>query len=167
MDSVERFHIQRINGEGRQDAEGMLIREIPLTIILNNQELVTLLCSPTCLSYLAVGFLASEGLLDGFMAVVIPLYVASQVGIGLPETIAVGILLSLTGLVDSVLLPFTGIVSDRARNRKLFIQLGRALIILALFLFTCWSNFYILAILRIIMGIGIALLLPSSLRDFC
>ena len=34
-----------------------------LAIILNNQELVTLLCSPTGLNYLAVGFLSSEGLI--------------------------------------------------------------------------------------------------------
>ncbi|MBM3120398.1 MAG: formate dehydrogenase accessory sulfurtransferase FdhD, partial [Chloroflexi bacterium] len=35
----------------------------PLTIVVNNQELVTLLCSPKNLDYLAVGFLSSEGLL--------------------------------------------------------------------------------------------------------
>jgi MFS family permease len=105
----------------------------------------------------------SEGLLDGFMAVVIPLYVVSQVVFSLPEPIIVGILLSLSGLVDSLLLPFAGMVSDRLRKRKVFIQFGRALIILTLFLFTGWSSFYILAILRIIMGIGNALLLPTSL----
>ena len=41
----------------------MVTREFPLTIILNNQELVTLLCSPKNLDYLAIGFLAYEGLL--------------------------------------------------------------------------------------------------------
>jgi FdhD protein len=39
-------------------------REFPVTIILNGQELVTLLCSPKDLKYLAAGFLASEGLLQ-------------------------------------------------------------------------------------------------------
>jgi len=38
-------------------------KEFPLTIILNNQELATLLCSPANLRYLAVGFLLSQGLL--------------------------------------------------------------------------------------------------------
>ena len=42
----------------------MVAREFPLTIILNNQELVTLLCSPKDLNYLAIGFLFSEGLLE-------------------------------------------------------------------------------------------------------
>ena len=44
--------------------EKAVAREFSLTIILNNQELVTLLCSPSDLEYLAVGFLLSEGLLD-------------------------------------------------------------------------------------------------------
>ncbi len=65
MDDVERFPIQRVTPEDRQDTEDVVTREIPLTIILNNQELVTLLCSPTNLKYLAVGFLVSEGLLRG------------------------------------------------------------------------------------------------------
>ncbi len=43
--------------------EDVVARESPLTIILNNQELVTLLCSPKHLDYLAVGFLVSEGLI--------------------------------------------------------------------------------------------------------
>ena len=61
---IERIPIQRVTKEGRQDIEDVVVRELPLTIILNNQELVTLLCSPADLKYLAVGFLFSEGLLD-------------------------------------------------------------------------------------------------------
>ncbi len=62
-DSGTRFTIERITREGRQEVEDFVTEELPLTIILNNQELVTLLCSPRDLNYLAVGFLASEGLL--------------------------------------------------------------------------------------------------------
>ncbi len=62
-DNIERFPIQRVAREDKQDTEGIVIRELPLTIILNNRELVTLLCSPTDLKYLAIGFLASEGFL--------------------------------------------------------------------------------------------------------
>ncbi len=60
---VERFPILRLTREGRSSIEDIFAREFPLTIILNNQELVTLLCSPTNLKYLAAGFLRSEGLL--------------------------------------------------------------------------------------------------------
>ena len=61
---VERVSIQRVTREDRQDIEDIVIKELPLTIILNNQELVTLLCSPVDLEHLAVGFLFSEGLLN-------------------------------------------------------------------------------------------------------
>ena len=60
---IERFPILRITEQGKSQREDTVVREFPLTIILNNQELVTLLCSPNDLDYLAVGFLASEGLL--------------------------------------------------------------------------------------------------------
>jgi len=60
---VERFPILRLTKEGRSSIEGVVAREFPVTIILNDQELVTLLCSPKNLDYLAVGFLSSEGLL--------------------------------------------------------------------------------------------------------
>lgn len=60
---IERFPILRITEQGRSQSEDTVVREFPLTIILNNQELVTLLCSPKDLDYLAVGFLASEGFL--------------------------------------------------------------------------------------------------------
>ena len=63
MDSMESIPIHRVTREGRQDVEDLVTRETPLTIILNNRELVTLLCSPLELEYLAVGFLESEGLI--------------------------------------------------------------------------------------------------------
>lgn len=63
MNNVERLPIQRVTKEGRQDNEDIVTIELPLTIILNNKELATLLCSPTDLKYLAIGFLASEGLI--------------------------------------------------------------------------------------------------------
>ncbi len=62
MDSVETLPIKRVTREGKKDAEDIVIKELPLTIILNNRELVTLLCSPTDLKYLTIGFLSSEGL---------------------------------------------------------------------------------------------------------
>jgi len=60
---VERFPILRFTREGRSSIEDEVARELPVTIILNNQELVTMLCSPKNLDYLAVGFLSSEGFL--------------------------------------------------------------------------------------------------------
>ncbi len=65
MDNIERFSILRVTEQGKKDTKDIITQESPLTIILNNQELVTLLCSPTDLKYLAIGFLSSEGLLKG------------------------------------------------------------------------------------------------------
>ncbi len=62
-DEVERFPILRFTREGRSSIKDEVARELPVTIILNNQELVTMLCSPKNLDYLAVGFLSSEGFL--------------------------------------------------------------------------------------------------------
>ncbi len=62
---LERVTVCRITGEGRSVSEDPVARESPLTIILNNRELATLLCTPSDLKYLAVGFLVSEGLLSG------------------------------------------------------------------------------------------------------
>jgi len=61
---AERLPVLRLARQGASDAEEAVAREFPLTVILNNQELVTLLCSPSDLRYLAVGFLLSEGLLE-------------------------------------------------------------------------------------------------------
>lgn len=55
--------IKRVTEDGKTDTHDLVTREVPLTVILNSQELVTLLCSPEAVRYLAVGFLSSEGLI--------------------------------------------------------------------------------------------------------
>ncbi len=64
MDNTLALSIKRVVGEDKKATEDVVTRESPLTIILNNQELVTLLCSPAEPKYLAIGFLSSEGLLE-------------------------------------------------------------------------------------------------------
>ncbi|HEY94346.1 MAG TPA: formate dehydrogenase accessory sulfurtransferase FdhD [Dehalococcoidia bacterium] len=65
MDSeIEKINILRLTEEGRESIEDVVVREFPITIVLNNEELVTMLCSPKNLDHLAVGFLFSEGLLE-------------------------------------------------------------------------------------------------------
>jgi len=63
--NVERFSIWRVTEKGRNNTIDVVVKEFPLIITLNNQEVVTLLCSPRNLDYLAVGFLVSEGLIKG------------------------------------------------------------------------------------------------------
>ena len=61
---TERVSISRLTERSKSSVEDVVATEFPLTIILNYQELVTLLCSPTKLRYLAAGFLLSEGLIS-------------------------------------------------------------------------------------------------------
>jgi FdhD protein len=60
--SVEALHIDR---EGSGIRTEWTAREFPLTIMLNGEQLVTVLCSPGDLEALAIGFLFSEGIIKG------------------------------------------------------------------------------------------------------
>ncbi len=65
MDSeIEKINVLRLTEDSRESIEDIVVREFPITIILNNEELVTMLCSPNNLDFLAIGFLFSEGLLE-------------------------------------------------------------------------------------------------------
>jgi FdhD protein len=60
---AEKFSVVRIAEGRRSEVEDLVVKEAPLTIVLDNQELVTMLCSPIDLKHLAIGFLFSEGFL--------------------------------------------------------------------------------------------------------
>ena len=61
----EQIKITRIDlREGRQELLDQVVIEIPFTIILNNHELSTLLCSPDKLKELAIGHLVSESFIS-------------------------------------------------------------------------------------------------------
>ncbi len=62
--NTERFPVSQYNDKGKSAGEKTVAREFLLTIFLNGQELVTIMCSPKDLKYLAAGFLVSEGLLN-------------------------------------------------------------------------------------------------------
>ncbi|MDD3653906.1 MAG: formate dehydrogenase accessory sulfurtransferase FdhD [Desulfotomaculaceae bacterium] len=44
--------------------EDLVVREVPVTVFLNNHEFVTMVCSPCNLKEMAVGFLYSEGIVQ-------------------------------------------------------------------------------------------------------
>jgi len=60
IESREIIAYRRGRKETRQDT---VVKEAPVTIILNEQEIGTLICSPYAQEELVVGFLVSEGLL--------------------------------------------------------------------------------------------------------
>lgn len=57
--------IERIKDDERYSINDTVIEEFPFTIHVNSRALVTLLCSPLNLDYLALGFLESEGFIEG------------------------------------------------------------------------------------------------------
>ncbi|MBI2852030.1 MAG: formate dehydrogenase accessory sulfurtransferase FdhD [Chloroflexi bacterium] len=60
---IEKIAVVRLSEEGRECLEDVVARETPVTLLFNNQELVTVLATPKNLDYLAAGFLFSEGLI--------------------------------------------------------------------------------------------------------
>lgn len=58
---LETVDIVQIIDKKHNFQNDVVVIETPLTIFINNQELVTLLCSPTHQKNLAIGFLFSEG----------------------------------------------------------------------------------------------------------
>ena len=62
MDNLlETVNIVKIVDQQSSSQQDLVVSETPLTIFVNDQELVTLLCSPTHQKNMAVGFLFSEG----------------------------------------------------------------------------------------------------------
>ncbi len=61
----EKIKIKRVDLKaGPEQLEDKVVTEVPLTIIINNEELTTLLCSPAQLKELTVGYLIAEGFIS-------------------------------------------------------------------------------------------------------
>jgi len=102
---------------------------------------------------------------NSILFIVIPLYVAKLPApwLPLPESVRVGILISLFGLVNSVLQPFVGALSDRSGRRKPFIQGGLVMMGVSTLAFVLAGRFTDLLALRSLQGLGVALTVPASL----
>jgi FdhD protein len=60
----QQVNIERLTAGKREIVDADVVTEVTLTIFLNNKEIATLLCSPSALDFLAVGYLASAGLVS-------------------------------------------------------------------------------------------------------
>lgn len=65
MEWTKNIEINRVKGPRVEMEEDIVVIEYPLTIYLNKEEIITILCSPKDLKELGVGFLFSEGFIDG------------------------------------------------------------------------------------------------------
>src|SRR3990172_9932311 len=66
MTVIETLRVKRFKENSSEEVEVSLIKEVPLTISLNNKEVVTLLCLGDHMKELALGFLGSEGFIEKF-----------------------------------------------------------------------------------------------------
>ncbi len=60
---TETFKILKINGDTREIADDIIVKEAPLTINIADKELVTVLCMPSSLDDFITGFLFTSGLI--------------------------------------------------------------------------------------------------------
>ncbi|MCA9595162.1 MAG: MFS transporter [Myxococcales bacterium] len=102
---------------------------------------------------------------NSILFIVIPLYVAKLPApwLPLPEPTRVGILISMYGLIFSLLQPVGGALTDRAKNRKAVILLGLGITGAGMLVFVAASRFSHLLLLRALQGFGVALTIPASL----
>ncbi|NMA50054.1 MAG: sulfurtransferase FdhD, partial [Tissierellia bacterium] len=64
MEVKKHVEILKLRGQSKQLIQDEIIIEHPFTIFLNEEELVTILCTPEFLKELAVGFLFSENYIE-------------------------------------------------------------------------------------------------------
>lgn len=102
---------------------------------------------------------------NSILFIVIPLYVAKLPApwFPIPETVLVGLLISLYGLTNALLQPFVGAWIDRVSRRKPFIQAGLVLMAIGTLAFLFAGRFSALLLIRSLQGIGVALTIPASL----
>ena len=100
---------------------------------------------------------------NSILVVIIPLYVSKLSSPSIPESLLVGVLISVYGLVFTILQPFTGAISDRLDRRKVFILVGLLVMAASTFSFNLATTFTHLVIIRILQGLGVALTVPASL----
>jgi FdhD protein len=68
---TKKLPITKVSEQGRSARKDVVVRELPLTVVLNDRELATFPASPTNLSYLATGFLLARGLIKSIKEITV------------------------------------------------------------------------------------------------
>lgn len=108
----------------------------------------------------------SDALGNSILFIAIPLYVAqlpAPLFAHVPDSVLVGALISLYGLLFSGLQPLTGAISDRMSRRKPFIIIGLFIMGLGTLSYVLATRYVDLVFIRIIQGVGVALTVPAAL----
>ena len=110
----------------------------------------------------------ADSLGNSFLIIVLPLYIASgEVSLtgltGFSTELLIGVVLSLFGLLNSSLQPFTGRASDRIGKRKRFILAGLVVFGVGSAIYPFVTSYWLVLAARAFQGIGAALTVPVTL----
>lgn len=106
----------------------------------------------------------ADGIGGSLLIIILPLYVAElPAWMGLPDSVLVGILISLTGLVNSGTQPVAGALADRFGHWKAWVQTGLVLMAVCTVGFLWVDSFLGLVVLRSLQGLAFAITLPATL----
>ncbi len=109
-----------------------------------------------------------------FLVVVLPLFIAGEYisinqllhitlfGIQITEEFLIGIALSTSILISSLGQPIIGRLSDKIKNRKLFIIIGFSLLLISTPFYLTIESYFGVLVLRFVQGIAGAISVPAA-----
>ncbi|MFB6079267.1 MAG: MFS transporter [Halarchaeum sp.] len=120
---------------------------------------------------------AVDSLGNSFLIVVLPLYIgdivtrgasgvtlgAGPVSVTLTESLAIGVVLSTFGFLNSFGQPFTGRWSDRLQRRRAFVLFGLGVLAVTNVAYAFTSSYVQLFVIRAIQGLGVAFTVPATI----
>jgi MFS family permease len=115
---------------------------------------------------LAISFARfADALGNSLMFVLMPLYIASLAtpNLSWSDSILVSLAIALYGLVNTVLQPLSGVISDRVPLRKPFIIAGLFLMAVGTLALAFAKQYVSILLIRGLQGVGVALTVPASL----
>jgi len=108
----------------------------------------------------------ADAVANSFLIVVLPLYIASGVvggwNFGLSEAAITGVTLGAFGIINSVVQPFAGWLSDRAGKRKAFILLGLVILGVVTFAYAWVTSYAAILGVRLLQAGGVAFTIVGS-----
>lgn len=105
-----------------------------------------------------------DGIGNSILFVVLPIYIAKlpAPGFNIPDSLKVGIALSLFGLTAGIVQPFMGALSDRLNIRKAFVVIGLLILGGATLAYTFSSQYIYVLIFRVLQGLGLSITIPAT-----
>jgi MFS family permease len=108
----------------------------------------------------------ADAVANSFLIIVLPLYIASGTvggwGFGLSEAAITGLVLGAFGIVNSVVQPFAGRLSDRAGRRKAFILFGLVALGVVTLGYAQATSYTVLLSVRLLQAAGAAFTIVGS-----